>query len=122
MVDGVLASCYPSAHHDLAHIGMTPIRWFLKIFEWIFGDENGFQGYVRMCEELGMWVIPMEPVLWNQWFNMNSEKCTGGNYMYKLDNAEIYFITSKNLKRKEFNIVFISFQKVLHSHYVLCIL
>ena len=49
MVDGVLASCCPSAHHDLAHMAMAPIRWFPKISEWIFGDENGILGFVRMA-------------------------------------------------------------------------
>ena len=58
VVDGVLASCYPSAHHDLAQISMTPMRWFPKIIEWIFGDEKGFQGYARMAEYLGLWVLP----------------------------------------------------------------
>ena len=62
VVDGVLASCYPSTHHDLAHIGMTPMRWFPKMFKWIFGIDNGILDYVRMAEELGMWVIPVEPV------------------------------------------------------------
>ena len=62
VVDGVLASCYPSAQHDLAHIGMAPIRWFPKIFEWIFGDEHGIQGYVKMAEDLGQWILPKEPV------------------------------------------------------------
>ena len=66
VIDGVLASCYPSAHHDLAYIGMSPIRWFPKILKWIFGDENGILGYVRIAEELGMWVILMEPEFGNQ--------------------------------------------------------
>ena len=66
VIDGVLASCYPSAHHDLAHIGMTPIRWFPKIFKWIFGNENGILGMVRMVEELGMWIIPTEHVFGNK--------------------------------------------------------
>ena len=61
VVDGVLASCYPSAQHDLAHIVMAPIRWFPKIFEWIFGNENGILGYVKMAEELGLCVIPSKP-------------------------------------------------------------
>ena len=60
MIDGVLASCYPSTHHDLAQITMTPIRWLPKIMEEIFGDENGFQGYVRMVEDLSLWVLPKE--------------------------------------------------------------
>ena len=61
MIDGVLASCYPSAHHDLAQITMTPITLFPNIMEGIFGDENGFQGYVRMVEDLSLWVLPKEP-------------------------------------------------------------
>ena len=56
--DGVLASYYPSAHHDLAHIVMTPVRWFPEIFKWIFGNENGIQSYVKMAEKVGMWVLP----------------------------------------------------------------
>ena len=58
VVDGVLASCYPSAHDDLAQITMTPIRWFPEIFEWIFGDDNGFQCYASMAEYLGLSVLP----------------------------------------------------------------
>ena len=65
VVDGVLASCYPSAHHDLTHIGVTPMRWCPKMFKWIFGVDNGILGYVRMAEELGMWITPVEPVFRN---------------------------------------------------------
>ena len=61
VVDGVLAFCYPSAHHDLAHITMTPIRWLPQIFEWIIGDDKGIQGYVKMAEALGLRVIPSKP-------------------------------------------------------------
>ena len=39
VVDGVLASCYASCHHDLNHIGALPIQLFPKIMEWIFGEE-----------------------------------------------------------------------------------
>ena len=70
VVDGVLASCYPSAHHDLAHIVMAPIRWFPEIFEWIFGDKNGIQGYVKMAEDMGQWILPKEPVYGNLWLKM----------------------------------------------------
>ena len=45
IVDGVLASCYASASHDLAHIAMTPFIWFPSVIEWIFGQENGQQSY-----------------------------------------------------------------------------
>ena len=65
MVDDVLASCYPSVHHDLAHIGMALMRWFPEILGLIFGDENGILGYVTMVEELGMWVVPTDPVFGN---------------------------------------------------------
>ena len=61
VVDGVLASCYPSAHHDMAQVTMIPIKWFPKMLEWIFGYENGFLGYVRMVEDLGLWVLPKKP-------------------------------------------------------------
>ena len=58
MVNGVLASCYPSADHDLAHFAMIPIQWFPGTIEWIFGEENGFQGYVTIIEEFGRWMLP----------------------------------------------------------------
>ena len=37
MVNGVLASCYPAADHDLAYFAMKPIQWFPDTIEWIFG-------------------------------------------------------------------------------------
>ena len=60
MVDGMLASCYPSAHHDVAHLGMAPIRWFPEIIECIFGVDNEFQVYVKIANYLGDWVMPFE--------------------------------------------------------------
>ena len=56
LVDRVLASCYASAAHDLSHIGMTPMIWFPEIIEWIFGNENDYQGYIKIAKELGSWV------------------------------------------------------------------
>ena len=58
VVDGMLASCYPNVHHDVAHIGMAPIRWFPDIAEWIFGKDNEVQSYATTAEALGMWVMP----------------------------------------------------------------
>ena len=72
VVDDVLASCYAYAHHDLVHVAMTPIRWFPKILEWIFGNENGIPNYAGMVDELGMWVIPLEPVSKSQPSEMSS--------------------------------------------------
>ena len=56
MVDGVLAYCYASIHHDLGHIGITPIRLFPEEMEMIFGQEN--QGYVDITTEMGKLILP----------------------------------------------------------------
>ena len=58
VVDGVLTSCYPSVTHEVSHIGMTPIRWFPEIMEWIFGDDGALPGYVILSEKLGKWMLP----------------------------------------------------------------
>ena len=58
IVDGILASCYTISDHDLAHLAMTPIRWFPKITDWNFGENNGTPGYVGIAESLGRWVMP----------------------------------------------------------------
>ena len=55
IVDGVLASCYPYNHHDLAHISMTPVHWFPQTMNWIFGKENGFPVFVKVAEGLERW-------------------------------------------------------------------
>ena len=58
MVNGILASCYPSADHDLSHLSMTPLRWFPGIVEQILGEEDGFSTYVRISELFGKWISP----------------------------------------------------------------
>ena len=60
VVDGVLASCYPSCHHDVAHIGMKPLSWFPEVTKWIFGEDNKFLVYVNILEYVGRLVIPDE--------------------------------------------------------------
>ena len=60
VVNGVLASCYPATDHDLAYFAMTPMQWFPNTIEWIFGEENGFQGYVKIVEEFGTWLLPYD--------------------------------------------------------------
>ena len=52
LVDGVLTSCYASIDHDLAHITMTPLRWFPEIMKYIFGDDIGFPVYVLINKSL----------------------------------------------------------------------
>ena len=58
MVNGVLASCYPSNDHDLAHLGMAPMRLFPETIQWMFGDDGGFSVFALTNEELGKWILP----------------------------------------------------------------
>ena len=58
MVGGVLASCYPSADHDVVHVGMSPLRLSPYIVSGIFGEDNGFAVFVDIAADLGGWVIP----------------------------------------------------------------
>ena len=51
MVDEVLASCYPSTDRDMAHVVMTPMRWFSGFMEPIFGfDSDGHQAFAVTLE------------------------------------------------------------------------
>ena len=58
IIDGVLSSCYASTSHDLAHITMTPLRWFSWIMDWVFGVDNGSSVYVKVVEDFGRMVVP----------------------------------------------------------------
>ena len=58
MVDGVLASCYASFDHELAHIVMAPMQWFPEIIEWIFGKDNGSSDYADIAKYLGRMIPP----------------------------------------------------------------
>ena len=62
VVDGVLASCYASFDHDLAHLVIAPMRWYPEIIEWIFGVENGSPGYIDLAKGFGRSVLPQEAV------------------------------------------------------------
>ena len=53
VVDNILASCYPSADHNLVHTAMTPMRWFPWMIEQIYGKGNGFPGYVEITNLMG---------------------------------------------------------------------
>ena len=50
VVDGILASCFASFFHNLAHLGMTPLRWFPDIVDSIFGEKHV---YVNIAKNLG---------------------------------------------------------------------
>ena len=63
MVNGVLASCFASFDHDIAHIGMTPIQWIPEIAEWLFGEEGGILTFVSISKEASRLLLPIEQ-LW----------------------------------------------------------
>ena len=62
IVDGVLASCYGSYDHDLAHLLMTPLGWLPYAITSIFGRDNGSPVYVNMAHNLGEWLLPYQTV------------------------------------------------------------
>ena len=62
IVDGVLASCYGSYDHDMAHFLMTPFGWFPYAITSIFGDDNGSPVYVNMARNLGECLLPYHSV------------------------------------------------------------
>ena len=59
MVDGILASCYASVDHDLAHIGTIPLRWFLQIIELVCGVDDGDLGYIIIMKHLDTFCLHM---------------------------------------------------------------
>ena len=58
VVDNVLASCYASFNHDLAHIGMTPVQWFPNIIKWITGMDDGSSAYLNTAKMFSRWILP----------------------------------------------------------------
>ena len=60
LVDGVLASCYASSDHDLAHLTMTPMQMFPTLMDWLFGEDIGYPVYVSTLRKLGMMILPDE--------------------------------------------------------------
>ena len=68
MVDEILASCYASVDHSLAHFGMTPLRMFLWMVEEIYCDNNGFQGFAAIAEQIKI-LIPYQQQIENKVVN-----------------------------------------------------
>ena len=65
IVDEVLASCYASSDHDLAHMAMIPMKWFTYVMKLVFGQELNFSSYVMIAEEIGRWVSPYGDIMYN---------------------------------------------------------
>ena len=58
MVDGVLASCYTSVDHEVAHIAMTPMQRFPEIVQWIFGEDDRYSAFAKLIKVLGKSMMP----------------------------------------------------------------
>ncbi|ELU16390.1 hypothetical protein CAPTEDRAFT_213608 [Capitella teleta] len=57
LVDDALVSCYASFDHDIAHLAMTPLRWF----PWLLNGSQYIQGvlpYVYYMKLLGRTLLP----------------------------------------------------------------
>ena len=57
IIDDVLASCYASVHHDLAHIGMIPIRRVPDVTDWILGHDEKSSAYITIFQEWMEWLL-----------------------------------------------------------------
>ena len=69
VVDGILASCYADFNHDLAHFAMTPMQWFERIVEWIFGENTGYPMFVHLVKDLGTFILPgQNSFSWNLYY------------------------------------------------------
>ena len=60
VVDKVLASCFAIVYHDFGNLGATPILWFPRMIEWIFGEDKGSSIYANIGEVMGKWMLPPE--------------------------------------------------------------
>ena len=58
IVDGILASCYAFYDHEIAHIGITPMRWFPWLIERIFGKDNKSPDFLNVIGDLAKIVLP----------------------------------------------------------------
>ena len=58
VVDGILASCYASFNHDIAHFAVAPMRRFPGLIQLIFGENNDYPVNVKIAKEIGKWLLP----------------------------------------------------------------
>ena len=63
VVDGIVASCYPSFDHNLVHFEKTTMQWCPEIMVWSFGVESGAPTFVTIAKRLGKWLLPDEFLL-----------------------------------------------------------
>ena len=70
LVDGVVASCYASFDHGLAHIVMKPMQWDSNVLQNIFWEEDRFPIFIWTSKELGKWLLPTGQFL-QHWCHFN---------------------------------------------------
>ena len=58
MVEDVLASCYAFADHHLAHIGVTPMRYFPWIAILVLGENYRSPVFVEIAQQLESVIMP----------------------------------------------------------------
>ena len=58
IVNRIMASCYASFDHDLAHLAVTPVHWFPETINWIFDEVNGIFNYVTIIKNVGRYLLP----------------------------------------------------------------
>ena len=51
VVNGVLASCYATANHDIVHFAMMPLQLFPEVIKLVFGNYNGSPTYVGIAKD-----------------------------------------------------------------------
>ena len=57
IVNDIYASCYAAISHNVAHIGLAPMRWF----PWLLDSDPNLQGarpYVKFLKQLGIYLLP----------------------------------------------------------------
>ena len=52
LVDGVMASCYASFDHGVAHVVMKPLLWFPNIMDLLLGEEKSIHSYATILEHV----------------------------------------------------------------------
>ena len=72
VVDGVLASCYGSFNHDVAHIIMAPMRWFPGTMECDPG-KRGWLCLSQLFHRFGEYPFTFWPVIFKQQIYWNNE-------------------------------------------------
>ena len=59
VVDGVLASCYASYDHDIAHFSLAPLLWFPGIVDAVFTADPANSRSMDIAQEISSLYVEM---------------------------------------------------------------